>query len=68
MNKKKGKNDQKKTKLNKIDERRISNFGGQKNELTEIKKLQLIENYQQSYSRQRTPDDSMMIVQSKIFN
>jgi hypothetical protein len=51
--------------LEQVNERRVSNFGGAKNELTAIKKLKLIQNYQQSYSRQKTPDDSMLVINGR---
>ena len=52
--------DKKNNILDQINERRKSNFGGAKDDLTHIKKLKLIQNYQQSYSRQKTPDDSLI--------
>lgn len=47
--------------LKQVDERRLENFGENKDKLTEVKKFKLIENYQQSYSRAHQVDDSMQL-------
>lgn len=55
-----GNEGKKETVLDKIDKRRLSNFGGFKDKLTEINKLKLTQNYQQSYFKERNIDDSYL--------
>lgn len=46
--------------LQQVDERRLENFGENKDKLTEVKRFKLIQNYQQSYSRARPVEEDSL--------